>query len=313
MHPAKSIVFFTVVSGAGYGLLVLLGVGAGGGLLAPRSAAGLTGLATALALVSLGLLSSMFHLGHPGRAWRALTQWRSSWLSSEGVASLATYVPAAGFGICVYGGAMRWAGVFGVAMALFAATTVVCTAMIYRSLKPVHQWHNRFVLPIYLMFALSLGALWLVMVLRLSGAHATPPLYLAGAAVLATAALKLRYWSFVDATAGVPSPESATGLGRFGAVRLFEAPHTGSNYLMKDMDFAIARRHAGMLRRLVVVVGFSTPVILLALAAATSDRMALVFVILAALAGTIGALIERWLFFAEARHSVTLYYGASRT
>jgi DMSO reductase anchor subunit len=45
-------------------------------------------------LVTLGLLSSTFHLGHPERAWRAFSQWRSSWLSREGVAAVATYLPA---------------------------------------------------------------------------------------------------------------------------------------------------------------------------------------------------------------------------
>src|SRR6185437_11174293 len=33
------------------------------------------------------------HLGRPERAWRALSQWRSSWLSREGIASLVTYLP----------------------------------------------------------------------------------------------------------------------------------------------------------------------------------------------------------------------------
>ena len=39
-------------------------------------------------LVSAGLLSSVGHLGKPLRAWRAFSQWRSSWLSREGVAAL---------------------------------------------------------------------------------------------------------------------------------------------------------------------------------------------------------------------------------
>jgi len=33
--------------------------------------------------------------------------------------------------------------------------------------------------------------------------------------------------------------------------------------------------------------------------------------VLAALAAMAGVLVERWLFFAEARHTVTLYYGAT--
>jgi DMSO reductase anchor subunit len=34
-------------------------------------------MALAVGLVSVGLLSSTLHLGHPERAWRALSQWRS--------------------------------------------------------------------------------------------------------------------------------------------------------------------------------------------------------------------------------------------
>ena len=53
----------------------------------------------ALGLISAGLLSSAGHLGRPERAWRAFSQWRSSWLSREGVASVATFVPAGLFAI----------------------------------------------------------------------------------------------------------------------------------------------------------------------------------------------------------------------
>jgi DMSO reductase anchor subunit len=33
--------------------------------------------------------------------------------------------------------------------------------------------------------------------------------------------------------------------------------------------------------------------------------------VLAAISALLGAMLERWLFFAEARHTVMLYYGAS--
>src|ERR1700748_1578442 len=98
MHPAFSVILFTTASGAGYGLLALLGI------LAPLDAIptdrwfGFTALALALGMISGGLLSSMAHLGHPERAWRAMSQWRTSWLSREGVSSLATYIPAGIFG-----------------------------------------------------------------------------------------------------------------------------------------------------------------------------------------------------------------------
>lgn len=312
MHPAHSIVFFTVASGAGYGLLALLGMAAVGGCLPPASGEALVALALALVMITAGLLSSTFHLGHPERAWRALTQWRSSWLSREGVASLATYVPAIAFGLSVYAGAMRWVEIFGLAMTVLAAVTVICTAMIYRSLKPIHQWNNGFVLPLYLMFAIALGALWLTAVTRLSGRPTQPLLYIAIAAVALTALLKVLYWRFIDTTAGPVGAGSATGLGRFGTVRLFEAPHTGSNYLMKEMGFQVARRHARTLRRIVVGVGFAAPLVFLVVAAAAGSGTATWLAVLAAVAGTAGALAERWLFFAEAKHTVTLYYGASK-
>lgn len=312
MHPARSIVFFTVTSGAGYGLLVLLGLAAAGGWLSPTSGETLAELGLAFAMISAGLLASTAHLGHPERAWRALTQWRSSWLSREGVASLLTFVPAIAFGLSTYLGVTRWTSIFGVAMAVLAAVTVACTAMIYQSLKPIHQWNNQFVLPIYLLFALALGALWLTAVGRLWGMAAQPMLSIAIATVAMTAMLKTLYWRFIDATASPVGAGSATGLGRFGAVRLFEAPHTGSNYLMKEMGFQVARRYARVLRRLVVVVGFVAPLIFLVVAAAAHSTAATWLAVLAAVAGTAGAFVERWLFFAEAKHTVTLYYGASK-
>jgi hypothetical protein len=94
MNPAYSVILFTTASGAGYGLLALLGfVGFNHG---PASSFifGLVAIVIALGLITIGLLSSTFHLGHPERAWRAFSQWRSSWLSREGVAAVVTYGPA---------------------------------------------------------------------------------------------------------------------------------------------------------------------------------------------------------------------------
>ncbi|MBT4940732.1 MAG: dimethyl sulfoxide reductase anchor subunit, partial [Rhodospirillaceae bacterium] len=99
MHPAYSVIFFTAASGAGYGLLGLMGVLNAGGYLPSDKWFGLTGFFLALGLITFGLLASTFHLGHPERAWRALTQWRSSWLSREGVLAVLTYVPAGLFAI----------------------------------------------------------------------------------------------------------------------------------------------------------------------------------------------------------------------
>src|SRR5882724_6331970 len=136
MHPALSIIFFTTASGAGYGLLALLGLLAPLGILPADRGFGFVALALALGAVTGGLASSAAHLGHPERALRAFSQWRSSWLSREGVASVATYVPAGLFalGWVIFGAV---SAILGALAALGAFVTVFCTAMIYRSLKPV--------------------------------------------------------------------------------------------------------------------------------------------------------------------------------
>jgi len=92
MHPALSVIFFTTLSGAGYGLLTWCALAALAQWLPARPL--LISLVMALVLVTIGLLSSLGHLGKPQRAWRAFSQWRSSWLSREGVASVLTFVPA---------------------------------------------------------------------------------------------------------------------------------------------------------------------------------------------------------------------------
>ena len=94
MHPAYSVILFTTASGAGYGLLAWLALLGLLGLVPTERWLGLDGFALAFVLITGGLLASTAHLGRPERAWRAFSQWRTSWLSREGVMAVATYVPA---------------------------------------------------------------------------------------------------------------------------------------------------------------------------------------------------------------------------
>lgn len=307
MHPSLSVIFFTTASGAGYGLLALLGVLAPFGVLPNDPMFGLVALALALGAITFGLISSVFHLGQRQRAWRAFSQWRTSWLSREGVAAVATFLPAGVFGIgwVFLGFVLKAAGLLA---ALGAVVTVFCTAMIYRSLKPVPRWYNGWVVPNYLALGLMSGILWLMLVLQIFGPR--PQLYAVVPVVIALAALlKLAYWRFIDTAPATSTAGSATGLGSLGTVRLFEAPHTSENYLLKEMGFRIARKHAAKLRRIAVVLGFVLPFVLSLAPFVVSGWLALAAALVAAVLGTIGVFVERWLFFAEAQHAVTLYYG----
>ncbi len=171
MHPAFSVVFFTTATGAGYGLLALLGVLAGQGFIPPDFWLGLVGMGLALGLIAAGLLSSTGHLGRPERAWRAFSQWRSSWLSREGVASVTTFIPAGLFGIgwVLLGRTGGWVAIAGLLAAIGAIVTVCTTSMIYASLKPIAQWHSRFTLPGYLIFSAMTGSVLLNALLQSFG------------------------------------------------------------------------------------------------------------------------------------------------
>ena len=94
-------------------------------------------------------------------------------------------------------------------------------------------------------------------------------------------------------------------------MRLIDAPHSQSNYLLDEMGFRVARKHAEKLRRIAIFAGFVGPAALLALAPLAGAAASAVTAA-AVIAGAIGLAAERWLFFAEARHVVTLYYGESR-
>jgi DMSO reductase anchor subunit len=312
LHPGLSIVLFTTASGAGYALFALLGVGAPLGLVPASSWFGFTALAIAVALSAGGLVSSSFHLGRPERAWRAFSQWRSSWLSREGVFAVLTFVPAAIFGIgwVFFGTRSGAVGLCGYITAAFAAATVVSTGMIYASLKPIHQWYNRWTVPNYLMLGLMGGWLILGFLVRFWEPHPGATAFWGLVVVLVAWWVKEAYWRFIDTTAAPSTVESATALGRRGRVRLFEAPHTEENYLLQEMGFRIARKHARRLRRIARFALFVVPAVLTFCVLFLAGAAGAVITGIAMLSAALGLVVERWLFFAEARHTVTLYYGA---
>lgn len=313
MHPAASVILFTTLSGAGYGVLALLAglVLAGAGL--PQGWPAALALAGALVFVSGGLLASLAHLGRPERAWRAVTQIGSSWLSREGVLALLTYPAALLFGYGLLATPFDgWWWLAALALLLLTAATVFATGMIYASLEPIAAWRHGLVVPGYLLFAALSGALWLLPLDLATGMALQPGLGLAVPLLcLAGAALKILYWRALDRQA-MPSTAAALGLPEMTGVNLLDPPQTGSGYLQREMGFRIARKHARRLRRLTVLAGFLLPglLALLLLLLPLPMAVAVALALLAALLAQAGLLVERWLFFAEARHTVMLYYDS---
>lgn len=307
MHPAYSVILFTTASGAGYGLLALLGlVGLNHGP-ASSFAFGATCVVLALGLITVGLLSSTLHLGRPERAWRAFSQWRSSWLSREGIASVATFGPALLFAALwlVVIDAPRLIGIFGVLTTAMCAVTVYCTAKIYATLKTIRAWSQPLTVPVYLAFALATGATLLMAIAAVFGRYQYFQAGLAAISLVLVLALKWLYWRAIDRAERSHTIEAATGLHRIGkSVRQWEVPHTARNFIMKEMGYVVARKHAEKLRLMVLCgLGLSIMASLLTLASP------IIFAIIAAILSFAAAIVERWLFFAEAQHVVSLYYG----
>ena len=288
MHPAPSVIIFTTFSGLGFGLLFWLGLGLPAVI--GLSAFAFFGIAYLMAVG--GLLASTFHLGHPERALKAFSQWRTSWLSREGwCAVLGLMIMAIyGAGLVFWGSRITLIGLLGSALSL---GTIFTTSMIYTQLKSIPRWNQPTTPALFLAFSLSGGAL-------LAGQirFAIPLLVIAGA-------LQAYVWATGDsrfAKAGT-SLASATGLGTIGTVRSFAPPHTGSNYLLREMAYAVGRKHVQRLQVIGLTLGFALPVVLLVLP--FSHWTALIAVI----SHITGILAARWLFFAQAEHVVGLYYG----
>ncbi|HET7556918.1 MAG TPA: DmsC/YnfH family molybdoenzyme membrane anchor subunit [Rhodanobacteraceae bacterium] len=312
MKPALSVIFFTVLAGAGFGLWALLGGALAIGVYPPGRGNVLGPLAIGFVFASVGLLASTLHLGRPGRAWRAFSQWDSSWLSREGLASMATYLPM----LAVAGlarGDHRFipTRIAGAVLCACALVTLFCTARIYTSLKPIAAWRDRRVLPVYLLAGLLSGGLWLWAYLAFNPGLVALPFALALLALaLVVAGLKVTYWKSLGA-APIATAGHATGLDRFGAVRAFEGPTTEGNYLTREMAFVLARKHARTLQRYALTLLALLPIIAIALVLAWPFTHAWLAP-LAAVSCVCGLFVERWLFFAQARHTVAAYFPAGQ-
>ncbi|MEZ5648482.1 MAG: DmsC/YnfH family molybdoenzyme membrane anchor subunit [Alphaproteobacteria bacterium] len=311
MHPAKSVILFTTASGAGAGLLVWLVVFGMAGRLPHDFLFQILALSLAFILVSVGLLSSLLHLGHPARAWRALSQWRSSWLSREGVAALTIYPTAGAYGIALYilgvSSPITWALSF--ATIVLTIAFLISTGMIYASLRPIRAWANPYVPTGYLLFALMTGAMLLTVVQSLFAEDHKPAMGITIGLLAIGLVHKWGYWRFIDDVPSSSTPETATSLSFLGRVRLLEGPHSEANYLMQEMGFRIARKHSRVLRCIVLIVGFILPSLILGVSLIFPSAD-VVLILLATFFCTVGIGVERWLFFAEAKHTVALYYGA---
>lgn len=271
MHPALSVILFTTLSGTGYGLWLWLGLRIA---LGPRAydfepIGWFFALLLGAALTTIGIVASLWHLGKPMRVWRAFSQWRTSWMSREGVMAVATLAVAI---LMVAPLPMPHEMVqrpLAALLALCALGTICSTAMIYASLKTIPAWRHPLVLPSYLGFALLTGGLaFAAMPQPTEVLRFALPILLVLA--IAMAALKLAYWRAIEKSPLPQTRGDAIGLPQ-RKPSVFERPHTEANYITREMAFAVARRHARNLRWSALLLFAALPVACIAIAIATSQ------------------------------------------
>lgn len=324
MKPAFSVVFLTTLIGVGQGLFLALYTGqlySFFDLLPAQDSRSFyaAGSILALAFLCAGLISSFFHLGHPERAWRTATQWRTSWLSREVIV-----LPAFMVMVFLYG-ASHWfdwrtplfelpgGRAVDVTIILGALGTLLCfalfvsTAMIYACLRFLQEWHTPLTVINYILlggssgFVLA-GAFSAVAAPQMSGFYAGWAIIITVLALISRAASLVRNAHIKPKS----TMRSAIGIKHPRIVQKAQGAMGGS---FNTREFfhgkSLAFMRAVKLSFLILV--FFVP---LALLAGGMSILPLLFV--AFILQYIGLLAERWFFFAEANHPQNLYYqGAS--
>jgi len=289
MHPAPSVILFTIFSGIGFGLFFFLGLG----FFSTDHLLNFGLFFLAYGFSILGLLSSLFHLGNPQRFLKAFSQWKTSWLSREGVFSTLTLMVMAPFAVGKIFLDKEFL-ILGTIGSILAIITIFCTAMIYAQLKTVPRWNNLATPILFLLYSLG------------SGTFLVSEFKIAAMIFIISSFVQAYAWFNGDqlfSKAG-STVKTATGLGHIGEVRLLEGPHTGTNYLLKEMVYIVGRKHRNKLRILGFALGGFLPG--LCLLFLNLNILILIFIFLMHL---IGMGLIRWLFFAEAEHVIGLYYA----
>ncbi|MDR2188249.1 MAG: dimethyl sulfoxide reductase anchor subunit [Azonexus sp.] len=321
MRPAFSVILLTTLIGAGQGLFLALFTVesyATFKLLPASDSAFLAGGSLlALALLIAGLIASFFHLGQPRRAWRAASQWRTSWLSREVIVLPAFCAIVAIYGLIHYSGvnpllatlpsgaALSLSFVFGSLGTLLAFTLFVCTAMIYACLRFLPEWHTPLTVFNYILLG---GASGFTLAAALAAALLPERVgFFVGWAVLITlvglisrlASLRrnarLKPRSTLQTALGIKHPrivQKAQG-AMGGSFNTREFRHGQTAFFLRNIKW------------IAIVGAFVLPCLLLA---ASGPESAAALATLAFFIQYLGLLAERWLFFAQANHPQNLYY-----
>ncbi|WP_428421678.1 dimethyl sulfoxide reductase anchor subunit family protein [Methylibium sp.] len=309
MHPGFSVIFLTTLIGAGQGLFFgLYAAEVAGALRVVALPQGTSffvlGSVLSLAFTGLGAIASLFHLGHPERAWRAMAMWRTSWLSREGIAMLSFMATVFLYGL---GHLLGWRSTLalGAVAAVLSLSLFVCTGMIYACIKFLQEWASPLTVINYTVLGCASG-------FTLASAFAA---FTAGplVAAYATAAIAFTLLGLATRSAALvrngrikrkSSLQSATGIHHPRIVQKSQG-FMGGSYNTREFFHGRSRGFLRSIKWVFLVLAFALPLLLLGVSLQHASAFVLCVAFVVQYTGLIA---ERWFFFAQSSHPQNLYY-----
>ena len=322
MHPALSVIFLTVLIGAGQGLFLALFTSE---LLQPSAVLpekfGLgfyvIGSLISVSLLALGLLSSFFHLGHPERAWRSAAKWKTSWLSREVIV-----LPLAMLMMALYGGAhyltftealfvlpggtvVNSTLLLGAMAVIVTFALFICTAMIYGCIKFLQEWHSPLTVVNFCLLGMASGFTLATALSAYMGAEFTQ--FFASVAILLTVlAAFFRIASMVRNSKINPKSDLKSAIGvNHPVIKQISQGSMGGSFNTREYFHGKKMSFVKNMKYIFLILAFVVPLVLLVI---SFDKALFVIPVIAFGIQMLGLLAERWYFFADANHPQNLYY-----
>lgn len=321
MNPAFSVIFLTTLIGAGQGLFLALYTGESYAVLKllpeQHDDFYIYGSALSVLLLIAGLVASIFHLGHPERAWRSAARWRTSWLSREVLVLPAVITAVAVYGLLHY---LGWdLDVIGIktnvpgALTLLVGTAgmiltfalFICTAMIYACIKFLQEWATPLTVVNYTLLGTASG----FTLATAFASHYAPGLtdfYGIWTLVITFAALISRVASLIRNARLRPISTLRSAIGvRHSTIRQLAQGFMGGSFNTREFFHGAVPWVFKSIKWIFLLLVFPVPMLLIVLGMKTDNSTLLLSAFIVQYAGLVA---ERWFFFAQANHPQNLYY-----
>lgn len=321
MHPAFSVIFLTTLIGVGQGLFLALYTAESYAAvdLLPSVGSGFYSWGAFLAVMFLtgGLIASVFHLGHPERAWRAATQWRTSWLSREVivlplvVGLVAMYglthffnldLKTFGFDTGIPGDLTLLIGALGV-IATFAL--FISTGMIYACIKFLQEWATPLTVINYTLLGTASGFTFATALAAFQAPELT--VFFGGWAIIITASAFVTRAASLLRNARIKSRsnlQTAVGI-RHTRITQRAMGFMGGSFNTREFFHGATIGWFKSIKWIFLVLVFGVPVLMLSI---SLDPNAGGVLLATFVVQYVGLVAERWFFFAQANHPQNLYY-----